>query len=100
LQGFAFCEYANPETTAVAFEGLNGMDIGGQSIKLTRACLGQEQANTEMGVNAMSLLAGTVSTTMEKTRVLQLLNMITTEELIRDDDYEGLLHYSVFLESH
>ena len=89
-QGFAFCEYANPETTNVAFEGLNGMDIGGQSIKLTRACLGQEQANSEMGVNAMSMLAGTISTTMEKTRVLQLLNMITPEELIRDDDYEGM----------
>lgn len=65
------------------------MEIGGQNIKLTRACLGQEQANTEMGVQAMSILAGTVSTSMEKTRVLQLLNMVTPEELIRDDDYEG-----------
>lgn len=89
-RGFAFCEYANPDTTNVAFEGLNGMDIGGQSIKLTRACLGQEQVNSEMGVNAMSMLAGTVSSTMEKTRVLQLLNMITPEELIRDDDYEDI----------
>lgn len=66
------------------------MEIGGQSIKLSRACLGQEQANTEMGVSAMSMLAGTISTTMEKTRVLQLLNMVTPEELIRDDDYQGM----------
>ncbi|KIW07702.1 uncharacterized protein PV09_01638 [Verruconis gallopava] len=89
-RGFAFCEYANPETTNIAFEGLNGMEIGGLSIKLQRACLGQEQVAADMGVNAMSLLAGTVSTTMEKTRVLQMLNMVTPEELIRDDDVEDI----------
>ncbi len=73
------------------------MEIGGQNIKLARACLGQEQVAAEMGVNAMSLLAGTVSTTMEKTRVLQLLNMVTPEELVRDDDYEGMLGLESFL---
>jgi splicing factor U2AF subunit len=42
-----------------------------------------------MGVNTMSMMAGTISTTMEKTRVLQLLNMTTPEELINDEAYEG-----------
>jgi splicing factor U2AF subunit len=66
------------------------MDIGGQSIKLQRACIGQEQVSAEMGVNTMSMLAGTISTTMEKTRVLQMLNMTTPDELIKDGEYEGM----------
>jgi len=43
----------------------------------------------EMGVNAMSLLAGTTSTELEQGRVLQLLNMVTAEELIDNEDYAG-----------
>ena len=42
-----------------------------------------------MGVNAMSMLAGTTSTDSELSRVLQLLNMVTPDELMDNDDYEG-----------
>jgi splicing factor U2AF subunit len=43
-----------------------------------------------MGVNAMSMLAGTTSQGLEEGRVLQLLNMVTPEELIDNDEYEGM----------
>ena len=42
-----------------------------------------------MSVNAMSMLAGTTSADLEEGRVLQLLNMVTAEELIDNEDYEG-----------
>ena len=44
----------------------------------------------EMGVNAMSLLAGTASDDHNEGRVLQLLNMVTPEELMDNEEYEGM----------
>ena len=37
----------------------------------------------------MSMLAGTTSDNLDEGRVLQLLNMVTPEELIDNEDYEG-----------
>ena len=66
------------------------MDVAGKKLKVKKASIGLTQVpGIEMGVNAMSLLAGTTSTDTEETRVLQLLNMVTTEELMDDDDYAG-----------
>ena len=66
------------------------MEIGDQALKVSRASIGVTQAaGLEMGVNAMSLLAQTTSTDLDEGRVLQLLNMVTAEELIDNDDYEG-----------
>lgn len=92
-RGFAFCEYLDPANTAIAVEGLNGMELPGDKIlKVNHASIGFTQASgLEMGVNAMSMFAGTTSTDLEEGRVLQLLNMVTAEELIDNDDYEGNL---------
>jgi splicing factor U2AF subunit len=43
-----------------------------------------------MNVNAMSMLAGTVSTDDDTGRVLQLMNMVTTEELMDTEEYNGM----------
>ena len=68
------------------------MEIGDQVLKVSRASIGVTQAaGLEMGVNAMSLLAQTTSADLDEGRVLQLLNMVTAEELIDNDDYEGEL---------
>ncbi len=86
----AFCEYLDPAATDIAVEGLNGMELGDKHLRVQRASIGVTQASgLEMGVNAMSMLAGTTSQDMEEGRVLQLLNMVTAEELIDNDDYEG-----------
>ncbi|MGI4795355.1 MAG: hypothetical protein ACRYG8_15030, partial [Janthinobacterium lividum] len=59
-------------------EGLNNMELGDQNLKVQRASIGSTQAaGLEMGVNAMSMLAGTTSTDLDQGRVLQLLNMVT-----------------------
>lgn len=89
-RGIAFCEYADPSATGMAVEGLNGMELGDKHLKVTRASIGATQAaGLEMGVNAMSMFAKTTSQDLETSRVLQLLNMVTPEELMDNDDYEG-----------
>jgi len=68
------------------------MELGDDHLKVQRASIGVQQASgLEMGVNAMSMLAGTTSTDLEQGRVLQLLNMVTPEELMDPDEYEGML---------
>ncbi|KAK4240343.1 hypothetical protein C8A03DRAFT_31569 [Achaetomium macrosporum] len=89
-RGIAFLEYADPSVTNVAIQGLNNMMLGERALKVQKASIGITQVAGEMGVNAMSMLAGTTSTDTTVTRVLQLLNMVTPEELIDNDDYEEI----------
>jgi splicing factor U2AF 65 kDa subunit len=92
-RGIAFTEYKDPSMTTLAIEGLNDMELGETKLKVQRASIGFTQASgLEMGVNAMSMFAGTQSNELEGGRVLQLLNMVTPEELIDNDDYEGSFH--------
>jgi splicing factor U2AF subunit len=66
------------------------MQLGEGSLRVQRASIGSQQvAGLEMGVNAMSMLAGTQSSDLNESRVLQLLNMVTADELIDNDEYEG-----------
>ena len=90
-QGIAFCEYVDPAATENAIENFNGMELGDQRLRVHRASVGVQQASAlEMGVNAMSMLAGTTSPELEQGRVLQLLNMVTAEELMDNEEYEGI----------
>jgi splicing factor U2AF subunit len=67
------------------------MELGDKHLKVQRASIGHTQVSgLEMGVNAMSMLAGTTSQGLDEGRVLQLLNMVTPEELIDNEDYEGM----------
>ncbi|KAI9834714.1 MAG: hypothetical protein M1826_000117 [Phylliscum demangeonii] len=90
-RGIAFIEYVDPAATEIAIEGLNGMPLGDQHLKLCRASGGVQQAlGLEMGVHAMSMFAGTTSQELQDGRVLQLLNMVTPEELMDNDEYEEI----------
>ena len=91
-KGFAFCEFADPDMTAVAIEGLDGMEIAEQNLKVVRASIGMKQASAiggAMSVNAMSMLAGTTADNIETGRVIQLLNMVTPDELMDKEEYAG-----------
>lgn len=56
--------------------------------QVQRASIGSTQVGgTEMSVASMSLLAGTSSDALEQGRVLQLLNMVTADELMDNDEY-------------
>ena len=67
------------------------MELGDNHLKVRPASIGFNQAaGLEMGVNAMSMFAGTTSTDIEEGRVLQLLNMVVAEELMDNEDYEEI----------
>ena len=90
-RGIAFCEYVDSAATDIAVEGLNGMELADKHLKVQRASIGNTQnTSIEMSVSAMSMLAA-ASDGLGESRVLQLLNMVTPEELIDNEDYEGLL---------
>jgi len=89
-RGVAFCEYKDAEgVTEAAIEALNGMDLGGTNLKLSKACVGVVQTDSEMSVNAMSKLARTENKDVENSKVVCLHNMVTPEELMDQDEYEG-----------
>lgn len=68
------------------------MELGDRHLKVTRASIGTTQAaGLDMGVNAMSMFAKTTSQDMETGRVLQLLNMVTVDELLDNEDYEEIM---------
>lgn len=91
VKGIAFLEYVDPSVTTVAIQGLDKMMLGDHCLRVQKASIGITQVAGEMGVNAMSMLAGTTAIDGDVSRVLQLLNMITPEELMDNDDYEGKL---------
>lgn len=69
------------------------MELGDSTLRVSRASIGMKQAaGVEMGVNAMAMMAGTTSTDLAGSRVVQLLNMVTPEELLDTDEYDGQLH--------
>lgn len=71
------------------------MELGDKHLKVVRASIGVTQASgLDMGVNAMSMFAKTTSQDLEVGRVLQLLNMVTADELMDNEDYEGIFLHS------
>lgn len=72
------------------------MELGDKRLKVTFASIGLRQSSAmDLGVSAMSMFAKTTSDDLEAGRVLQLLNMVTADELISDEDYEGKSIYCV-----
>ncbi|KAG0290908.1 U2 small nuclear RNA auxiliary factor 2 [Dissophora globulifera] len=96
-KGFAFCEYLDPNITDIACQGLNNMMLGEKKLVVQRASVGSSRnQNPAGGANAITLhpnlmLPGGGPTEIVPTNVLQLLNMVTPEELENDDEYEDIV---------
>ncbi|KAG0002785.1 U2 small nuclear RNA auxiliary factor 2 [Entomortierella chlamydospora] len=96
-KGFAFCEYLDPNITDIACQGLNNMMLGEKKLVVQRASVGSSRnQNPAGGANAIALhpnlmLPGAGPTEVVPTTVLQLLNMVTPEELEDDQEYEDIL---------
>ncbi|KAF2442450.1 hypothetical protein P171DRAFT_364432 [Karstenula rhodostoma CBS 690.94] len=91
-RGIAFCEYVDPEIVEHVIEGLNSIPLGEGTLKVTRATIGlQQQIAIDGGVGAISMLAGaTAADTRERSRVICLMNMVTPDELLNDDEYDEI----------
>ncbi|EMC95127.1 hypothetical protein BAUCODRAFT_526859 [Baudoinia panamericana UAMH 10762] len=92
-RGIAFCEYKDAKnTTDIAVESLNGMELGDSHLKVQRASIGTQQVGGEMTVNAMSMMASAAGgADRDASRVLCLMNMITPEELMDADEADEIL---------
>ncbi|KAM0789749.1 hypothetical protein ACM66B_006604 [Microbotryomycetes sp. NB124-2] len=101
-KGFAFCEYVDPSVTEVACQGLNGMELGDRFLVVQRAALGQNARRDQgpggpggdsFGVGSMAPTSTILQAAQDNqpTRVLQILNMVSPEELTNDQDYNEIV---------
>ncbi|KTW29264.1 hypothetical protein T552_01219 [Pneumocystis carinii B80] len=91
-KGFAFCEYVDPNVTDIACEGLNGMELGDKTLVVKRASIGSRQKSISTsggGISSITMLAEEEGH-FRPTRILQMFNMVTPEELQDDDEYEEI----------
>lgn len=92
------------ENTEVALHGLNGADVGGQPIKVQRACEGIIQdIKGEPNAAAIIKLAATSHNIPNKpvqTRCLRLSNLVNPEKLVLPGEYESMSHPSSLLPFH
>jgi hypothetical protein len=91
MQGIAFCEYEDTAIVDAAIEGLNDITLGDVNLKVSRATVGvQQTAGLDGGVGAISMLASaSAAENQEHSRVVCLMNMVTSDELINDEEYQG-----------
>lgn len=100
-KGFAFCEFVDNSVTDNVCKGLNDMALGDKKLLVQRAALGAKPGSTTFtpgvfvpavptpfsmpGMQSMS------SDGIVSTRILVLLNMVTKDELVNDDDYSDIV---------
>ncbi|KAJ8902803.1 hypothetical protein NDN08_006123 [Rhodosorus marinus] len=84
-KGYAFFEYQDPTIIDVACQGLNGMQINDKTLTVRRANQqgGSSQKTGQMG-------AGGLGQIQMPTRVLELDNMLTEEDLQNEEEYEDI----------
>ncbi|KAK7030721.1 hypothetical protein R3P38DRAFT_2930144 [Favolaschia claudopus] len=94
-KGFAFFEYVDTEVTDVAIQSLNGMELGDKFLVVQRASVGAKSGiipnlpyDQFPEIPRPIMPAGDSSSS--DARILLMLNMVTPEDLMQDDDYGDL----------
>ncbi|KAE9452591.1 hypothetical protein C3L33_15508, partial [Rhododendron williamsianum] len=111
-KGYGFCIYKDPMATDVACAALNGLKMGDKTLTVRRATMSNEPVNSEQesilaqaqqhialqkmtlqagGVNLPGIGIGPMTTGETPTKVLCLTEVITSDELMDDGDYEEIL---------
>lgn len=94
MQGFAFFEYVDPSVTDVAIAALSGMTLGDRQLVIQRASVGAKAGQPGFPdlpyeqfpeIPRPIMPAGDVSE--DDARVLLMLNMVTPDDLVDDDEY-------------
>ncbi|KAJ8656046.1 hypothetical protein O0I10_008268 [Lichtheimia ornata] len=86
-KGFAFCEYEDPSVTDLACQGLNNMELGEKKLVVQRASVG---AHKHDHAAPSTMFMPMVVKEDDATRVVQLMNMVTPEELEDDEEYQDI----------
>lgn len=94
-KGFAFFEYVDPSVTDVAIQSLSGMELGDKYLVVQRASVGAKPGQSpipgmydQVEIPQPILPAGDVDGT--DARILLMLNMVVTEDLVDDQEYADL----------
>ncbi|KAE8209297.1 hypothetical protein CF327_g6698 [Tilletia walkeri] len=99
-KGFAFCEYVDPAITDIACQGLNDIELGGRRLVVQRASVGANRGGptgTNMGpVGPGGTIVPPAFTADggqagEPTPCMQMLNMVTPQELVDDEEYTEIV---------
>ena len=98
IQGFAFFEYVDVAVTDVAIVALSGMTLGDRQLVVQRASVGAKAGQPGFpdlpyeqfpAIPRPIMPAGDVSE--NDARVLLMLNMVTPDDLIDDDEYAEIV---------
>ncbi|XP_008552649.1 splicing factor U2AF 50 kDa subunit [Microplitis demolitor] len=92
-KGYAFCEFIDVSITDQVIAGLNGMQIDDKKLFVQRASIGAKNSITNPQVAVQIQVPGLtkLETSDSPTEVLCLLNMVTTEDLMDENEYEDIL---------
>jgi splicing factor U2AF subunit len=96
-KGYAVCEYSNPDLTEIACEGLHGLELGDSKLIMQRA--NTVQAATLTGpmpiaqpILPIEIIGQAQLKPGKPTSVLFLLNMLRSNELENDEEYEDIVY--------
>ncbi len=92
-KGYAFCEYMDPSVAEAAISGLNGLQLGEKTLSV-RIATAANNANQPLLPFTGSLLVhnntptthGFDTSSVQPTRVLQLSNLVTHDDLLSDSE--------------
>lgn len=96
-KGYAFCEYVDISITDQAIAGLNGMQFGDKKLIVQRASVGAKSGplaqpgmvmSTPVQIQVPGFQTGGFG---QATEVLCLMNMVTPEELLDDDEFYDIV---------
>jgi splicing factor U2AF subunit len=84
-KGYAFCEYVDVGITDVAIAGMNGMQLGDKKLVVQRASVGSKTMPAQLTIPGFDF-----SKEIQATNILCLMNMVTPDELMDDEDYDEI----------
>lgn len=90
-KGYAFCEYLDPSLTDQAIAGLNGMQLGENKLLVQLSCTGNRTTIAPMSSQTHIAGIDLSKGAGPPTEVLCLMNMVTEEDLVNDEEYEDIL---------
>lgn len=95
FQGFAFFEYVDPDVTDSACQGLNGTELGDRHLVVQRASVGAKPGGDmpDMPFGQIPEIPRPIMPAGDSeadARILLMLNMVTTDDLVDDQEYEEI----------
>ena len=80
----------DPNVTELAINGLNGLDLGDKKLIVQRAITGPPGAGGRSTASGGSMLPSITGGAGDPTEVLLLLNMVSADELMDPQEYNGI----------